>query len=249
VGRGLTKVMVMGDPHAHPRYDNDRFEVLGAHARQIGADHVHCVGDWTDFPSLNEHRSARDQRPDMFHEDVEAGNDALLRFDEGLDGHPCEKSITLGNHDAYPDKWVGSNPKFEGVVSSEAVLFPDHGWGTTAYLEARKVRGLWCSHFMPSGATGRPQGGIHVAYHNAMKQGMNCLVGHNHRFDHKVRTLGDGAKIHSFSAGCLNHPRYAEQWCANTRHTWDRGVLVVDTRRGRVCSFSWTCYDDIRRGL
>ena len=71
----------------------DHRSLLPGSGRSTG---FHGVGDWTDpFPNL--HKSIR--RPTGQHEDdVEAGNDALLRFDEGLDGTRI-KTITLGNHD------------------------------------------------------------------------------------------------------------------------------------------------------
>ena len=196
----MKRILVIGDPHAHPRYDNDRFYELGKYARVRRVDHIHCVGDWTDFPSLNEHKSKKEQRPYLVQDDVDAGNDALARFDEGLGNHPCEKTITLGNHDAYPSRWVAENPKFEGVITNDMVNFKKHKWKCTPFREARKVRGLWCAHYFTSGATGRPQGGTHVAYQNSIKQGMSCIVGHNHRLNISVRTRGDGSKVHSFSA-------------------------------------------------
>ena len=241
--------MVIGDPHAHPRYDNDRFEELGAYARVLDVDHIHCVGDWTDFPSLNEHKSKKDQRPDLYQDDLDAGVDALGRFADGLEGYDVPMTITLGNHDTYPERWVADNPKFEGTISVGDVPFEEYGWKTTPFLETARIRGILCSHYFSSGATGRAQAGIHVAYSNGTKQGENCLVGHNHRFDHNVRTYGSGRKVHAFSAGCMNHPRYAEGWCANTKHLWDRGVLMVETDRGQVRAFSWTDYRTMRRSL
>ena len=242
--------MVIGDPHAHPRLDNDRFEELGRFAMQQEVDHVHCVGDWTDFPSLNEHKSVKEQRPDLYKDDLEAGNDALVRFDEGLAGWTPTKSISLGNHDVYPSRWISGHPKFEGIISPSDIKHKEHGWKTTGFEEGANVRGLWVSHHFPSsGSSNRAQSGIHVAHQNLNKQGLTCVFGHNHRYDHKIKTIGDGSKQHSFSAGCMNHPRYNEPWCRATKKHWDRGVLLIKMYRGRVVGFAWRDYPAMRRSL
>lgn len=244
------RILIIGDPHAHPHYDNRRFRELGAFARVVGADLVHCVGDWTDFPSLNEHKSKAEQRPDLYEDDVEAGNHALAMFADGLGGYACRKTITLGNHDVYPARWASQNPRFTGRISPEDVRFDEHGWEVYPFDVGSMVGGLLCSHYFPSSpSSNRPQGGIHVAHQLLQKQKMNCVVGHNHRFDMKIATAGDGRKLHAFSAGCMNHPDYDEGWCRSTRKYWDRGVLVLDMNQERVEAWAWYDYDAMRRKL
>lgn len=243
-------VMVIGDPHAHPRMDNDRFWELGLYAKSVEANHVHCVGDWTDFPSLNEHKPKAEQRPDLYGDDVEAGTDALVRFHEGLDGWEPRLTITLGNHDWYPARWVSENPRFEGVITPDDVPHKEYGWAVYPFLEQKRVCGFWVSHHFPASASSStPQGGIHVAHHNLVKRGDSCVFGHNHRFDHKTRTVAGGRKQHAFSAGCMNHPAYKERWCLATRDHWDRGVLLLTMRSGRIVGFEWVAYDEMRRRL
>ena len=126
-----TTTVVIGDPHAHPRYDNKRFYHLGKAVRVMEADRVHCVGDWTDWPSMSAHKTEREMREAHYLKDLNAGNNALEMFDEGLDGHPARKTITLGNHDMYPDRYVAENdPMLEGVIGWDDVLFREHRWRT-----------------------------------------------------------------------------------------------------------------------
>ena len=48
-------VLVIGDPHATPSYDNDRFRVLGNYILATRPDVVVCMGDMGDFASLSSH--------------------------------------------------------------------------------------------------------------------------------------------------------------------------------------------------
>lgn len=242
------EIMVMGDPHAHPRLDNDRFELMGRLAQHRGVDHVHCVGDWTDFPSLNMHKSRAEQRPDNYRADVEAGNDALERFDDGLRGWTPRLTITLGNHDVYPSRWASENPQFQGTISPGDIMFEEHGWEVFPFDEPHKVGGLWAAHYFPSSpSSSRPQGGQHVAHHNLAKQCHTCVFGHNHRFNHALKTLGDGSKIHAWSAGTTGHTAYIEGWCRQTRKYWDHGLLFIGLDDDQVRGHTWITWEQVER--
>lgn len=244
----MTDILVVGDPHAHPRYDNDRFEVIGRFARQRGVDRVHCVGDWTDFPSLNRHKSMREGRDANVAADIAAGNDALARFHGGLDGFPCARTISLGNHDEYPEEHVSRvDPSLEGTLGWDSVDFRRYGWRVTRFRESSTRDGLRASHFFPSGVSGKNIGGTHAAHAINQKHSTSSVSGHSHLFDHKVKTFDDGRTIHAFVAGCTAHPSYREPWCSNTVHLWQRGLLVV--RMGRfVCEgFEWIPWSSVEK--
>ena len=38
-------LLIIGDPHANPDYDNDRFEALGKFIAKEKPQHVVCIGD------------------------------------------------------------------------------------------------------------------------------------------------------------------------------------------------------------
>lgn len=233
----MKRILVIGDPHAHPDYDNERFRAAGRFAARIEADRVHCVGDWTDWPSLNRHKIRT--CVDSIERDAEAGNEALSLFQEGLDGWDPELTISLGNHDMYPDRYVSDvDPAFKGLLRWDLVDFRAYGWKTCRYKKVLKRDGFLHSHHFPTGISGRPQGGVHVAHQNLTKQGDSVVFGHNHLFDVKVRTF-HSRKVWGFSAGCFVHPKYIEDWCRDTRHLWDLGLLVLEVDRGKLLSFKW----------
>lgn len=243
------RILLVGDPHAHPRYDNDRFEAIGAFARQREVDRVHCVGDWTDYPSLNLHKSMLDARQGNYEDDVEAGNDALARFDEGLDGHPCIKTITLGNHDEYPEQYVAKvDPTLAGTLRWDRVRFRDHGWRVTRFKDTTSVAGIRATHYFARRGTGRAIAGQHQAHAINGTTDQSTVVGHAHVFDHKIKTFESGRSIHSFVAGCNVHPKYREGWCADTVQYWHRGLLLVTMGRGpSVESFEWVTLEAATR--
>ena len=86
-----------------------------------------------------------------------------------------------------------------------------------------------------------------MAYQNVTKQKDSVIFGHNHRFDMKIATKGARGKLYSFSAGCMTHPKYDEPWCKNTRHAWDRGILILKTRGTDLAGFEWMDYNSLRR--
>ena len=46
-------LMIIGDPHAHPNYDNKRFISLGKFIAKEKPDIIVCIGDMADMPSLS----------------------------------------------------------------------------------------------------------------------------------------------------------------------------------------------------
>ena len=49
----MSNLLVIGDPHAHPDYDNKRFTDLGRFIVKSRPDIVVCIGDMADMPSLS----------------------------------------------------------------------------------------------------------------------------------------------------------------------------------------------------
>lgn len=231
-------LMVIGDPHASPEYDNDRFERLGELARTRGATHVHCTGDWTDFESLLSHGTPLSQEGKRYFADVAAGNDALERFDRGLGGARVRKSISLGNHDARPDRFVADNPQLETSMSWRDVRFEEHGWRTVPWNRVGILGPFVVSHHLTN-QRGKAYGGKMLAKTNELVAGQSVIVGHDHRFQLWLEPTYRG-RNHSFVAGCCIHPDMRnESWCAGQSHAWDIGVLWVQLKGGRVSGFVW----------
>ena len=46
-------LLIIGDPHASPSYDNDRFTALGKYIVDTKPEYIVCLGDMADLPSLS----------------------------------------------------------------------------------------------------------------------------------------------------------------------------------------------------
>ena len=46
-------LLIIGDPHASPSYDNDRFTALGKYIVDTKPEIIVCLGDMADLPSLS----------------------------------------------------------------------------------------------------------------------------------------------------------------------------------------------------
>lgn len=234
------RALIIGDPHADPRYDNDRFRLAGETARKFRVDHVYCTGDWTDFESLLDHGTALSQEGLRYQRDVEAGNDALVQFDRGLRGHPCEKHITLGNHDERPDRRAAKHPELEGKVSWTDVRFREHGWAVTRWRSTMQLGPFTCSHHFET-KSGRPMGGVWLARRITQHAQGSAIVGHDHRWQlYEGHGVG-GSRHTGIVAGTLVHPDMrGESWCRGSSHDWAIRLTIVEwDERGRVTSVRW----------
>jgi len=45
-------LLIIPDAHAAPGYDNERFKAVGQYLIRERPEHVVCLGDWADLPSL-----------------------------------------------------------------------------------------------------------------------------------------------------------------------------------------------------
>ena len=94
-------LMIIGDPHAHPDYDNKRFEKLGKFIVKTKPDVVVCMGDFADMTSLSSYdRGTKGFEGRRYQKDVDAALDAQARL-----LHPLKKMkslkrhMVLGNHE------------------------------------------------------------------------------------------------------------------------------------------------------
>jgi len=46
-------LLIIPDAHAAPGYDNERFKAVGQYLIRERPEHVVCLGDWADLPSLS----------------------------------------------------------------------------------------------------------------------------------------------------------------------------------------------------
>jgi len=217
--------LIIGDPHCTPKATNDRFLWAGRVAADIKATHVICMGDFCSVDSLCSYDKAKlSFEGRRFKKDIEHTQDALIKFNRGLGKHRPRKIMILGNHEDRIDRVVQDNPELEGTLSISNLQYERYGWQQVPYKKGKVISGVYYTHHLASGITGRPISGENVARTILTKHKVSATVGHCHLLDHAVSTLPSGKKLYALSAGCyLNHE---EAYAKETQHLWWSGLVI-----------------------
>ena len=110
----MTKIVCIGDTHAHPDYDNKRFQVLGQFCAEEQPDYIVQIGDWSDMTSFNSHGTKLEHEGTRWKYDVEVTLDSLHEFEKPIRRRKRKmprKVITLGNHEHRINRWPQREPE------------------------------------------------------------------------------------------------------------------------------------------
>jgi len=234
-------LLIIGDPHAHPDYDNSRFEKLGKFIVKAKPDAVICMGDFADMPSLSTYdKGTKGFEGRRYKNDVAAVIDAqeklfapLKKYNDRQrkSNHKQYKPklhMTLGNHEDRINRATNSNPELEGAISIDDLQYKKFGWKTTPFKHSLTIKGITFSHYFTTGVSGRPISSTHVGHALVSKLHCSSVQGHSHMYNHAEQTRPDGQKIFGLSGGCYSHPYYSENWCRDTEYQWWRGVIMLE---------------------
>ena len=223
-------LLIIGDPQAHPDYDNSRFEKLGKFIVKAKPDAVICMGDFADMPSLSTYdKGTKGFEGRRYLKDIDAALDAqdrLLRPLKRMDN--LKRYMVLGNHEDRICRATNSSPELEGSIGIKDLKYKQNGWKVTPFKRSLKIKNIMFSHYFPSGVMGRPISSVHIAHALVTKLHCSAVQGHTHLYNHSEQTRPDGQKIFGLSAGCFSHPEYTATWCADTEYQWWRGIIILE---------------------
>ena len=140
------KMLCIGDSHAHPDHPNWRYEALGRFVVDHQPDIVWDCGDWWDFPSLAS--QAKGYENERYWRDVEAGVDAMARFQHQIDDYnkgrkkPYKPRLirTLGNHEDRIARCVADLPhQLAGIMGTHDLMSR-----SSAGRSTRSSSRFWC---------------------------------------------------------------------------------------------------------
>lgn len=201
--------LIIGDPHAHPDYGNERFTALGNYIMETKPAVVISMGDVADMPSLCRYdEGKRSSHGRTIAEDIAHAHDAFQRMVAPLRAQRSKKPYAPlmlaldGNHEFRIEKAVESDPKLYGTLHIEQLGMVEAGFVRVPYLAPMVVDQICYKHFHPSGIMARAIGGENPGKMLLTKGFMSCVSGHSHIFDHSERGRADGGKIFGMHAGC-----------------------------------------------
>ena len=224
--------LIIGDPHAHPEHDNQRFKALGRFIEERRPDKVICIGDWADMPSLSSYDKGKLQfEGRRYKKDIAAAIDAQEKL-FGQIKHRPEFFMCYGNHDDRIQRAIADDPRLDGTLSLEDLKYKDYGWKAVTFLDVLTIDAISYSHYFAGGVAGRPISGENIAKSLCNKLHTSAVTGHNHLFDHSERTRVDSQKIFGLSCGCFTHPEMIEGWNRATARMWWRGIVLLEDLDG-----------------
>jgi hypothetical protein len=231
--------LVIGDAHAEPGHDLERFAWLGRLVAHVRPDVVISIGDWADMPSLSAYdvgkRSFEGRR---YVADIEAANEALRLFHRNLGDWQGRLVIVYGNHEDRIERACNDNAALDGTISLADLDFGKRGWWQVPYQQSLEIDGVHYSHMVPSGVMNRPIGGEHHAASLIRRRMVSTVVGHSHLLDYAIRTDGAGRRIQGLVCGCYFDAHHSFAGAANALY-W-RGICVLrNVRAGTYDLETW----------
>ena len=228
------KIVAIGDMHAHPDYDNKRFEVIGEFAAEelahVDDGYVVQIGDWADCVAFNTHGSRIEMEGARWLEDIECTKDSIEKFMRPFYRRKRKmpkRVMCKGNHEVRVDRYVSENPHLEGVIGSHQLGFEDYGFKVQPFNRAIDIGGFKFVHHL-LGQSPRPIK-VNSPSNGFIKRGCSYVVGHTHIAGHFQHNFEDRT-IHGIDLGCTIHKDmgHQENWSCQTAHKYDRGIWVFD---------------------
>ena len=130
--------------------------------------------------------------------------------------------LTMGNHENRINRAVDSDPKLDGVLSTEDLKYREFGWEVHDFLDVVIIDGIAYSHYFVTGVAGRPASSAAAQFR---KTNMSCIAGHQQGLQIHTGNRADGALLTSIIAGsCYEHD---EDYLGPQGNKHWRGLLVL----------------------
>lgn len=185
-------------------------------------------GDAFDGSSISRFPSIGWENKPSVQEELEAVQD---RSKEVIESSPNSKRIwTAGNHDLRFESRLAANaPEYRGV---KGIHLKDHipEWTPAWFVTVNE--GL-PSH---TEIRHRENGGVHAAYNNTLKSGVNIVTGHDHVADVKSFDDRRGRRYgvrHGMTADSCRDPQFVH-YLEGRKTSWQAGLAVLTYKNGEL---------------
>ena len=229
------KHLILPDAQVKSGVPLEQLTWAGKYAAYKKPDHIICIGDFADMPSLGMYdvgkRSFEGRRYKLDIDAAHKGMDLFMqpiRDEQNRQRQNKEKiwkpklTLTLGNHEDRITRAIEADPKLEGVLSLSDLGYERYGWRVFPYLEPVCIDGIMYCHFFTSGIMGKP---VTSAQAMINKKFMSCVMGHVQGRQIAYGTRADGKQITGlFVGGYYQHDEDYLRWQGN-KH-W-RGLWML----------------------
>lgn len=242
-------VLAIGDMHDSHRLDKKRFLWCGRAAAELSVKDIIQIGDIFSFDSLcryDANDSLKGKDKPSFETDIQSGHDALGAFDRGLGGYPCNKHITLGNHEDRAISFTNRTPEVAGMLTGMVDnLFMSHQWTYSPFGLVYFIGSVGFVH-APLTMVGRPYGGKTALQRVGNDTVHDLVYGHTHkRGEFQCPKIGTNQKVTVLDLGCGLPQGHVEPYVGHGTSGWWYGVNVIKIRDGRISSVQATTMQEL----
>jgi len=202
----MVDAVVIPDAQVEVGSPTEHLAAAGRYIAEKKPTHIICLGDFGDFPSLSKYNSLKEVEGLRYIDDCEAAVSAMdvllepIRAEQAKlkenhrQRYSPEMIFITGNHDCKVrvDRFVNSNPQFEGAIRTIDQDFEDRGWKIIPYLEIYNLEGISVSHWIanPHSLMGSPLGGQTTTM--LKNAGHSFIMGHQQRLGIDRAYLSNG---------------------------------------------------------
>jgi predicted phosphodiesterase len=210
--RKMKKIVVITDTHA-PMQDERALGAVCDYISFYKPDIIVHAGDVGDFESVS--HWMKDKRLSLEGKRLRSDMDAALAILNRFKDIP-ERIVCIGNHDAWVEAYVQSNPAVAGFIDLEKE-YKDSGWKVVPLNKPYQLGKLLLFH------------GLFTNEHHAKSTvhafSKSCMYGHTHDAQLYTASFYDGEKS-AQSIGCLcdMNPDYLK----NRQKRWVHGFATVE---------------------
>lgn len=226
---------VIPDVQDKPKVSKDFLRSLGQYIVHKRPDRIICLGDFADMESLSSYDKGKGSAEGRrYAKDIESAHAAMesllgpireLNLKLLAENKPIYRptmDLFLGNHEERILRAANDSPEMIGTVSLADLQYEKYGWTVHEYREVRTIDGVAYSHFLSSGAMGRPIGSASALL---SKRHQSCVVGHQQGYQIATAVRADGKMLTGIIAGsCYEHE---EDYLGPQGNRHWRGFLIL----------------------
>jgi len=228
--------LVIPDLQVKPGVPLDHLDWIARYAIDKKPDVIVQIGDWADMESL----SSYDVGTKAFEgrrlaADIQVANQSIAQLINPIDKEAARtftshykrwaprKVFTTGNHEDRILRAINLDPKLEGLLKPDALVFKNYGFEVFPFLQPVTIDGVAYCHYFVSGVMGRP---ITKASQLIAKLHMSCIAGHQQGYDVATSYRGDGSRITSIICGSAY--QHDENYLNPQSNKHYRGIIMLN---------------------